>query len=265
VEVIIAKDAPRACRMAAGALAGLVRRNPRAVLGLPTGSSPRPVYAELVRLHRAEGLDCSGLRSFNLDEFVGVPPEHPGSYHRYMAEQLFDHLNIPPEQIHLPDGMATDLRAACEGYEAAIREAGGIDLMLLGLGEDGHIGFNEPASSLSSRTRLKTLSEATAANQPGFAPGEVPRHVLTMGVGTILEARRCLVLVYGARKAAAVAKMIEGPLSAMVPASALQLHPRVTVLLDEDAAALLSLRDYYRFVHQHKPAWQREDWESDTE
>jgi glucosamine-6-phosphate deaminase len=260
MEVIILPSATEASLAAARLVARLVRANPHAVLGLATGETPKRFYAELVRAHREEALDFSRVRTFNLDEYVGLDDAHAGSYRRYMRENLFSHVNLRPDRTHLPDGRAIDVDAACTAYEEAIRAAGGIDLQLLGLGADGHIGFNEPTSSLASRTRVKTLTAATlGAIRAQLPPGEEPpRHVITMGIGTILAAKRCVVLGFGARKAAAVAKMVEGPLTALVPASALQLHPRTTVLVDEEAAGQLALPAYYRDVYANKPAWQRE-------
>jgi glucosamine-6-phosphate deaminase len=260
MEVIILTSAMEASLAAARIVASLVRANPHAVLGLATGETPERMYAELVTLHRQEGLDFSRLTTFNLDEHVGLGEAHPASYRRYMQEHLFRHVNLRPERTHVPDGRAADLDAACAAYEEAIRSAGGIDLQILGLGADGHIGFNEPASSLASRTRVKTLTAATldgirARLPPGEGP---PPHVITMGIGTILEADRCVVLAFGSRKAVAVARMVEGPVTALVPASALQLHPRTTVLVDEEAAGQLALAAYYRDVHRNKPTWQRE-------
>jgi glucosamine-6-phosphate deaminase len=260
MEVVILPSPTEAAAAAARIVERLVSATPEAVLGLATGSTQRPVYAELVRVHRQEGLDFSRVTTFNLDEYVGLDDTHPASYRRYMQETLFRHVNVRPERTHVPDGRAADVDAACTAYEDAIRSAGGIDLQLLGIGDDGHIGFNEPTSSLASRTRVKTLTATTLeALRAQLPPGEdPPHHVITMGVGTILEARRCVLLALGARKAAAVAKMVEGPLTALVPASALQLHPRTTVLVDEGAAERLALAAYYRDVHAGKPAWQRE-------
>jgi glucosamine-6-phosphate deaminase len=260
MEVVILPSATEAALAAARILTRLVRANPRAVLGLATGETQKRVYAELVREHRDEGLDFAAVTTFNIDEFVGIDQTHPGSYRRYMHEHLFRHVNLRPDRAHVPDGRAADIDAACAAYEEAIRAAGGIDLQLLGVGADGHIGFNEPTSSLSSRTRIKTLTAGTlSALRAQLPPGqEPPRAVITMGIGTILEARRCVVLAVGERKAAAVARMVEGPLTALVPASALQLHPWTTVLVDEAAAARLSLADYYRDVQRSKPPWQRE-------
>ena len=210
-------------------------------------------------MHERDGLDFSGVTTFNLDEYVGLAPEHPQSYAHYMREHFFCRVNIQPERIHVPNGLAPDLPAHCEAYEAAIREAGGIDLQLLGLGSDGHIGFNEPSSSLGSRTRLKTLTEQTIRDNARFfaSPGEVPHHVITMGVGTILDARRCMVLAFGEGKAKAVADMVEGPVTADVPASALQFHPSCALLVDEAAAGRLKRAEYYRWVYANKPDWQR--------
>ena len=256
MEVVILPSVDEVCSRAARIVARLVRAQPNAILGLCTGETPKPVYAELIRLHRDESLDFSQVTTFNLDEYVGLDAQHPASYRRYMAEHFFDHVRVA--HAHVPDGGATDIAAACRDYEEAIVRAGGIDLQLLGIGADGHIAFNEPSSSLGSRTRVKTLTERTLALF--HARGEsVPQHVITMGIGTILDARRCVLMAYGDAKASAVARMVEGPLTAMVPASALQLHPRTTVLVDEAAASKLELADYYREVERNKPSWQRED------
>ena len=252
--------ADAACLRAARVVARLVRDKPAAALALPTGSTPRAIYAELVRQHRDEGLSFAQAAAFNLDEYVGIPPDHPGSFRRALREALYRHVDLPPARAHAPDGQAADLPAACARYEAEIAAAGGIDLALLGLGTDGHIAFNEPTSSFGSRTRLKTLAEETrAANQPAFGAEPVPHHALTVGIATILEARRCLLVAFGAAKAPAVARMVEGPLTALVPASALQLHPHATVIVDEQAADGLRLRGYYDAVAAAKPAWQREE------
>ncbi len=258
MEIIIQRDGAAACLYAARFMAAVIRRRERTVLGLETGGTPEKVYEELVRMHRDEGLSFSGVTTFNLDEYVGLAASHPGSYRYYMAKHLFDRVDLQKGSTHFPDGMAGDLVAECVRYEESIRREGGVDLQLLGIGRDGHIGFNEPTSSLSSRTRIKTLTEQTIRdNRPYFGPGEqVPFHVLTMGIGTILEARAVLLLAFGASKADAVAQMVEGPLTALVPASALQLHERAVVVLDEAAAAKLARRDYYRWVFDHKPDWQ---------
>ncbi len=259
MEIIIQPDRDRACALGARLVAGLVRRKPDAVLGLATGSSPIPLYAGLIETRRRDGLDFSRVRTFNLDEFIGLEPEHPASYHAFMKRHLFDGINIPAGSIHIPDGMAPDVERTCRDYEAAIKACGGIDLQVLGVGSDGHIGFNEPTSSLASRTRIKTLTDRTRRdNAADFGdPAKVPFHVITMGVGTIMETRVCLLLAFGKKKAPAVATLAEGPITAMVPASILQMHPRAIVLIDEEAAAELKRADYYRWVFDHKPDWQR--------
>ncbi len=259
MEVIITPSPGEASRCAARIAAALIRAKPRAVLGLATGSSQLGFYRELAAMHSRGELDLSQITTFNLDEYVGLGPDHPQSYAHFMRENFFSRVNIAPERIHMPDGFAIDIPAHCEAYEAAIAAAGGIDLQLLGVGSDGHIGFNEPSSSLGSRTRLKTLTEQTIRDNARFFPSaaEVPRHVITMGVGTILAARRCLVLAFGESKTAAVAAMVEGPVTAEVPASALQFHASCSLLLDEVAAAQLKRADYYRWVYANKPDWQR--------
>ena len=260
MEIIVVPTAEIACQRAARIVARLLRGKPDAVLALPTGSTPRGIYAELVRQHRDEGLSFARASAFNLDEYVGIPADPPGAFRRALREALSLHVDLPPERAHAPDGAAADLPAACARYEAAIAAAGGLDLALLGLGTDGHIAFNEPTSSFGSRTRLKTLADETrAANQAAFGADPVPRHALTVGIATILDARRCLLVAFGAAKASAVEEMVEGPLAARVPASALQLHPHATVIVDEAAAEGLRLRRYYDAVAAGKPDWQRED------
>jgi len=259
MEVVIRQDRRDAERYTAHFMAAFVRSHPGCVLGLATGGTPEAVYAELVRLYRKGEVDFGAVTTFNLDEYVGLPPEHEQSYRHYMAARLFNAVNIPEERTHFPDGTAQDIAAACRAYEEAIRRAGGIDLQLLGIGRDGHIGFNEPGSSLASRTRIKTLTAETIRDNARYFGSEdaVPRHVVTMGIGTICEARRIIMLATGANKAEAVAAMVEGPVTAMVPASALQMHPDVVVVVDEEAGSKLRLADYYRWVFEHKPDWQR--------
>ena len=260
MEIIINADPQSGSRLAARQIARLLRDKPQAVLGLATGSTPLPLYRELVRLHREEGLDFSQVKTFNLDEYMGLVAEHPASYHRFMHENLFRHLNIPPANIRIPEGTVEGSRlvAWCQRYEEEIIAAGGLDLQLLGIGSDGHIGFNEPTSSLASRTRIKTLSEQTRQYNAKFFPSleEVPYHVITMGIATIMDARSVLLMAWGAGKARAVADAVEGPLSAMNPASVLQMHPQAKVYLDEEAATGLRRADYYKYVFLHKPAWQ---------
>lgn len=259
MEVIIKPDSASGCVLAAKIVARLVKTKPNCVLGLATGNTPMAMYRELVRMHKEEGLDFSRVRTFNLDEYVGLPPDHPQSYHHFMDVNLFNHVNIARANIHIPDGMADDIPAHCVRYEEEIRAAGGIDLQVLGIGLDGHIGFNEPTSALSSRTRIKTLTPKTVEeNAQNFQDvSQVPRHVITMGVGTIQDARQCLLMAFGERKSGVVAKMVEGPITAMIPASALQLHRNAIAIIDEEAARRLTLVDYYRWVYANKPAWQK--------
>ncbi len=259
MEIVIQPTPEAASLIAAHIVANLVRDKPDCVLGLATGSTPLGMYRELVRMHRDEGLDFSRVTTFNLDEYVGLPPEHPQSYHAFMRENLFQHINVPADRLHIPNGMADDVPAECARYEAAIRAAGGIDLQVLGIGTDGHIGFNERSSSLASRTRIKTLTEQTRHDNARFfgRPEDVPMHVITMGVGSIMDTRQVLLLAFGENKARAVAEAVEGPITAMNPASILQMHPVAKALLDEPAASKLAHADYYRWVYANKPNWQR--------
>lgn len=257
MEVVI--DAPgRLAVLAADAVASLVRRRPDAVLGLATGSSPLALYDELVARHRA-GLSFAQVRGFLLDEYVGLPPGHPESYRAVIDRQLTSRVDLAPDAVQGPDGGAADLPAACAAYEAALRAAGGVDLQVLGVGTDGHLAFNEPGSSLASRTRVKTLTAQTRRDNARFFgddPEAVPRHVLTQGLGTILEARHLVLVATGGAKAEAVHQLVEGPVSALWPASVLQLHPHVSVLVDEAAASRLQLAGYYREAWAGKPGWQ---------
>jgi glucosamine-6-phosphate deaminase len=259
MEVIIKPDADAVSKEAARLFQRQLTHKPASVLGLATGSTPLGLYRELVALAQAGQIDFSHATTFNLDEYVGLAPDHPMSYRAYMRENLFSKINLPLGSTHVPDGRAGDVARHCEEYEAAIRAAGGIDLQLLGIGSDGHIGFNEPSSSLSSRTRLKTLTPRTIADNARFfgSETEVPHHVITMGVGTIMEARHVVVLATGAAKSHAVAATVEGPIMADVPASILQMHRSCTLIVDEAAAGQLKRGDYFRWVYDHKPAWQR--------
>lgn len=252
MRVIVEPDAGLAGKTAAAILARAVRAEPAAVLGLATGASPLGVYRELVRLHREEGLDFSGVTTFNLDEYVGLVPTHPQSYRSFMEEHLFRHLNLRPQNTHVPDGRALDLERQGGIYEGLITQAGGIDIQLLGIGADGHIAFNEPGSSLGSRTRVKTLTGQTLRDNARFFadPAEVPRMAITMGVGTILDARQCLLIALGEHKAEAIRATIEGPVTAQITASALQLHRDVIVVLDQPAASRLYRREYYDEVER---------------
>ena len=231
-------DSQRQTALAAASLfAATILSKPDAVLGLATGSTPLLLYRVLVDMQ----LDWRRVRTFNLDEYLGLAPDHPQSYHHFMWENLFRHVNIRPENVHIPDGLAADVPAFCADYEARIRAVGGIDLQLLGIGSDGHIGFNEPSSSLVSRTRIKTLTQRTRADNARFfaSADEVPRRALSMGIGTIMRARGVVLVIYGADKAEITAKALKGPVTPEVPASILQFHPNCTVLLDEAAASRL--------------------------
>jgi glucosamine-6-phosphate deaminase len=257
MEVVILGGRRQIGKLAADAIEELLRRKPDAVLGLATGSSPLPVYDELAERH-SRGLDFSRATAFTLDEYVGLPAGHPESYREVIRREFTDRVNIAPEQVHGPDGSAGDIPAACHAYEDAIAAAGGVDLQLLGVGTDGHIAFNEPGSSFASRTRIKSLIEQTRRDNARFfkSLAEVPHHVLTQGLGTIMEARHVILIATGAQKAQAVREFVEGPVSAICPASILQFHPHATVLLDEAAASALKLADFYRHTYDNKPAWQ---------
>jgi glucosamine-6-phosphate deaminase len=258
MEVVVLPSAAQAAAVVAGAFADLLRCRPGAVLGLATGSTPLPVYADLVRRHR-DGLSFREARGFLLDEYVGLPADHRQSYRAAIRDDLAGQVDFAPGAVSGLDGEAVDIPAECRRYEAAIAAAGGVDLQILGIGTDGHLAFNEPGSSLASRTRIKTLTEQTRRDNARFFdhPGDVPRHVLTQGLGTISEARHLVLLATGEGKAAAVAAAVEGPVSASCPASVLQLHPHATVVLDDPAAGALARADHYREVYAGKPAWQR--------
>lgn len=255
MEIIIQPTAEAATAIAARLVAGVIRKKNGCVLGLATGSTPVLLYRELIALK----LDWRKVKTFNLDEYIGLPVAHRQSYHTFMRENLFQNVNIAKRNVNLPDGLAKDIPKFCAMYEKRIRAAGGIDLQVLGIGTDGHIGFNEPTSSLASRTRIKTLTPQTRRDNARFFGSEdqVPHHCITMGIGTILDARHNLLLAFGKNKARAIAEAVEGPVTSMNPASALQMHPKVTVCLDEAAASELRLTDYYRWVYNHKPDWQK--------
>ncbi|HXR03796.1 MAG TPA: glucosamine-6-phosphate deaminase [Verrucomicrobiae bacterium] len=255
MEIVIQPTAKAATSVAARIIARLLQEKPSAVLGLATGSTPLLLYRELIRMK----LDWSKVKTFNLDEYIGLAPTHPQSYRSFMWENLFRHVNITKKNVHIPDGQAKDIPKFCAKYEQQIRATGGIDLQVLGIGTDGHIGFNEPTSSLASRTRIKTLTMQTREDNARFFGGkdQVPHHCITMGIGTIMEARQNLLLAFGANKARAIAEAVEGPITAFNPASVLQLHPTVKVCLDPSSASLLKRADYYRWVYANKPAWQQ--------
>lgn len=240
--LVVRRDYQSMCQYAAEKIASLVREKPHCVLGLATGSTPLGVYQELVRLHKREKLDFSQVQTFNLDEYVGLPREHPQSYYYFMKKNLFDHINIHPLSIHIPNGMAKDIEAECLHYEEEILEAGGIDLQLLGIGSNGHIAFNEPFSSLGSRTRIKTLTEKTRRDNARFFKSikEVPKYAITMGVGTIMDSRKIILMATGRQKANAIKITVEGPITAKVPATIVQIHPYATILIDKAAASKLT-------------------------
>jgi len=257
MEVVMRETERDVVELAARILAEAIRKDPKVVLGLATGRTMEGVYKELVRYYLEEGLDFSLASTFNLDEYIGLEREDPAGYRRYMFEHFFSKVNIDLRNTHLPHGDAEDIRAECARYEALIADSGGIDLQLLGIGRTGHIGFNEPLSAMFSRTRAKALSpETIAQNESLFdRPERMPRRAITMGVGTILDARRCLLLATGPAKAEIVAKAVEGPVTSMISATALQLHPRCTVIVDQAAAAALQHQDYYRWVFDNEPEW----------
>jgi glucosamine-6-phosphate deaminase len=249
--VILKRDNEAVNEQAAQLIASAVKRKPALVLGLATGNTMIGLYSRLVGMHQQGALDFSRVVTFNLDEYLGLPAAHPQSFHHFMQQHFFSRVNVNPRNMHIPDGsIRGDYDQYCASYEESIRTAGGIDLQILGIGRNGHIGFNEPTSSLASRTRLKVFSRETLEDHAKtFGTGEErPRCAITMGIGTILDARKILLLATGASKAAAVAKSIEGPITCSVSASALQLHPDVTFLLDEPAAEQLTQRDYYQRV-----------------
>jgi glucosamine-6-phosphate deaminase len=259
MEVIIRPNADQVAELAARLIAARLRAKPDLVLGLATGRTMERVYDRLVATQRSEGLDFSRCRTFNLDEYIGIPAQDEHSYRFYMNQHLFSRVNIDLANTHVPDGMATDLGTEAARYEHLIQEAGGIDVQLLGIGETGHIGFNEPLSALMSRTREKALTPTTRQQNAamfGGDPDKVPKRALTMGVGTILDARELLLLATGAAKAAILAKAVEGPITAMISASAIQLHPHCKIIVDEDAAGKLEERDYYDWIFQNEPEWQ---------
>lgn len=262
MEIVILKNSADAAVAASTLIARLIAAHPgHNVLGLATGSTPLKTYEELVKLYKTKQISFRKTTTFNLDEYVGLTKENPNSYHAYMHKNLFSLVDLDPSRCHIPDGTNENLELECQEYEEKIGSAGSIDLQLLGLGQDGHIGFNEPSSSLSSRTRLKTLTAQTReANAVHFkSADEVPKHVITMGLGTIMESKHCLLLAFGKSKAQAVRQMVEGPITASVPASILQMHSHCTVILDEEAAALLERKEYYREVFANKPPHQRWD------
>ena len=258
MEIVIRQD-ERECGTTVADVFDQAIRSGVTTIGLATGSSPLSVYRELIRRHRDEGLTFAAVQAFLLDEYVGLPPSHPQSYAHVIRAEFTDHVDIDSARVHGPDGIADDIFTAAEHYDASITEAGPVDVQLLGIGANGHIGFNEPGSSLGSRTRVKTLTEQTRHDNARFFANidEVPRHVITQGLGTISSARHLVLIATGAHKADAVAAAVEGPVTASCPASVLQLHPHVTVVVDEAAAARLGNADFYRYALKHKPVQEK--------
>ena len=262
MEVIICPSVQRVGGVAAAKAARIAGPiGPGVVLGVATGSSPVQTFAELARLVDAGELDLSEASAFALDEYVGIAEGHPESYHEIIRKTVTEPMHLDPARVHVPNGFAADVAAACQEYEEAIRAVGGVDIQFLGVGSNGHIGFNEPTSSLSSRTRIKTLAARTLEDNARFfaSVDEVPRHCLTQGLGTIMDARHVILVATGASKAHAIAQVVEGPVTAMYPGSVLQFHPHATIVVDEDAAAELTLADYYRQTYANLPDWQRLD------
>jgi glucosamine-6-phosphate deaminase len=257
VEVVIVPTADDVAGVVAGVVTSLVSTRP-AVLGLATGSSPLGTYRRLVEEHRAGRISFAACDGVLLDEYVGLPADHPETYRAVIRREFTDHVDLAAERLHGPDVWAADLPAACARYDRLLAGLGGVDLQLLGIGADGHVGFNEPGSSLRSRTRVKTLTKATRADNARFfaSADEVPRHVVTQGLGTISDARHVVLIAIGEHKAAPVASAVEGPLTASCPASVIQLHPHATVVVDEAAAGQLAFADYYREAYAGKPSWQ---------
>ena len=259
MEIVICRDAVEAGKLGAATIAELVRNKPDAVLGLATGSSPLAIYDELARLYEAGEVSFAKAKGFSLDEYVGLAADHPETYHNVIRRDFVHRVDFEDGNVRGPDGLAEDIPAFCAEYEAAMAAAGGVDLQILGIGTDGHIGFNEPGSSLASRTRIKTLTKQTRIDNARFFDGDldrVPTHCITQGLGTIMSARHVVLVASGVGKAEAVHHVTEGAVSAMWPGTILQHHPHVTVLLDEGAASRLQLTGYYRETYAAKPAWQ---------
>lgn len=259
MEVVILRDAEEIGEVGADVFEKLLARKPDAVLGLATGSSPLSIYDALAARCEAGRVSFKQARGFTLDEYVGLPADHPETYRNVINTTFVSRVDFAPGAVQGPDGLATDIPASCAAYDQAIRDSGGVDLQILGIGTDGHIGFNEPGSSLASRTRIKTLTKQTRVDNARFFDGDldaVPTHCLTQGLGTIMDARHVLLVATGRAKAEAVHHMAEGAVTAMWPGSILQHHPHVTVLVDDAAAQRLQLADYYRETYRSKPDWQ---------
>lgn len=266
-EVIIVNNQEEAGQIYARCVADLIKEKPDAVLGLATGSSPLAAYEALAGIVHDENIDVSKVRGFALDEYIGLPLTHPQSYHATIHRTVVEPLGLNPELVHVPGDMLNGagiengekIALAGPAYDRSIAAAGGVDVQILGIGTDGHVGFNEPGSSLASGTRIKTLAEQTRIDNARFFDDDVnnvPTHCITQGIGTILKARHLVLLAFGEGKAEAVAETVEGGVSSFCPASALQLHPHATIIIDAAAASRLRHSDYYRYAYEHKPAWQ---------
>ncbi|MDF0666218.1 MAG: glucosamine-6-phosphate deaminase [Nitrospira sp.] len=250
--MLITETSEEGGRIAGSLVAQAIKQTPALRLGLAAGTTPLGLYRKLVDLHRTTPLDFAHVRLFSLDEFIGLPSNNPHSYHSFFHQHLLNHVNIDPAHLHLLHGQAEDIDSYCVSYERLIRNQGGIDLQILGIGQNGHLGFNEPGSSLNSRTRRSLLSASTKHYLARVFDSEpVPEWAVTMGLGTIREAQTLLLLAFGTRKAAVVAKAVEGPLSAFTPASSIQLHPNVVLVLDREAAGSLKNQEYYRQQSSH--------------
>jgi glucosamine-6-phosphate deaminase len=256
-EIVIVNEKEAAGRLISGSILSLIDRKHDAVLGLATGSTPLPIYQALARALQENPQDVSAIRGFALDEYVGLPPGHPESYRSVITRDVVTPLGLTPANIHVPNGDKETLFAAGVTYENAISAAGGIDIQILGIGQTGHLGFNEPGSSFGSLTRVKTLASQTRSDNSRFfnSPDDVPLHCITQGLGTILRARHLVLLAFGASKAKAISAAVEGPITASQPASVIQLHPHVTVVLDEGSAGELSNIAYYRHAWANRMEW----------
>lgn len=254
MRVILVRDYDEMTERAASIVEQAIREKPDLVLGAASGSTPEGLYRQLGKA-AGEGLDCTALRAFTLDEYVGLAPDHPQSLRHFMDERLFDPIGVPHANVHSPDALSDSLRAACADYEQQAQDCGGVDLFVLGIGRDGHIGFNEPGTSLGSRTHVTGLAPETVEDNARFFDNvvDVPRFAITMGIQTILDGRRLLLLANGDNKARAVAAALEGPVTASATASAIQLHPDTVAIIDSAAAAHLKRRDYYRWQEDNLP------------
>lgn len=250
MKIVILENADAVAVYGADIFIRHINKKPAAVLGLATGSTPVALYKQLISAYEQKRVSFKAVSTFNLDEYLGIAAEHPQSYRYFMNHQFFNHIDIDKQNTQVPQGDAEDPFAACERYESAIKQKGGIDIQLLGIGRNGHIGFNEPSSSLMSRTRVKTLTRATIDdNARFFSADEYQPHLsLTMGIGTILESKKVVLLATGESKADAVKAMVEGPLTASCPASALQMHQDAVVIVDEAAASKLLDVDFYKHI-----------------